>query len=39
MTTLTTQIFWLKHTNMYDVVVDNIKWRLGLKINKKKIVK
>jgi hypothetical protein len=25
-------------TNMYDVVVDMIKWRLGLKINKKKIV-
>jgi hypothetical protein len=37
-TTLTTLKIWPKHTNMYDVVVDKIKLRLGVKINKKKIV-
>jgi hypothetical protein len=38
MTSLTAWKIRPKHTNMYDVVVDKIKWRLGLKINKMKIV-
>jgi hypothetical protein len=37
-TTLIILKIWPKDTNMCDVVVDKIKLRLGLKINKKKIV-
>jgi hypothetical protein len=29
---------WPKHKNMYYVVVYNIKWRLGLKVSKDKIM-